>query len=238
MEKEITTTNQTTALADSLIVVQQLPIIKEQLHSIKAQAQESVKEALSLACTEETLKVVKERRAALNRDRKDLDARRMAVKKQIMQPFEDFDALKCLEYNTIQKPSANDVVSATLRVAREKVEKLPVAQEGALLSFWRDPDKDPPKVETEVLILFETACGGYGITTAHYEDGTVLSEKSKFYWEEIFEWGTYDEEHDDYLIPKGWWEYRYFNPEDVYNNRVDSPVVGWMPLPPKEVVKK
>lgn len=91
MEKEITTTNQTTALADSLIVVQQLPIIKEQLHSIKARAQESVKEALSLACTEETLKVVKERRAALNRDRKDLDARRMAVKKQIMQPFEDFD---------------------------------------------------------------------------------------------------------------------------------------------------
>lgn len=91
MEKEITTTNQTTALADSLIVVQQLPIIKEQLHSIKAQAQESVKEVLSLACTEETLKVVKERRAALNRDRKDLDARRMAVKKQIMQPFEDFD---------------------------------------------------------------------------------------------------------------------------------------------------
>ena len=91
MEKEITTTNQAAALADSLIVVQQLPIIKEQLHSIKAQAQESVKEALSLACTEETLKVVKERRAALNRDRKDLDARRMAVKKQIMQPFEDFD---------------------------------------------------------------------------------------------------------------------------------------------------
>ena len=148
------------------------------------------------------------------------------------------DVLKCLEYNTIQKPSANDVVSATLRVAREKVEKLPVAQEETLFSFWRDPDKDPPKVETEVLILFETAFGGYGITTAHYEDGTVLSEKSKFYWEEIFEWRTYDEESDDYFIPKGWWEYRYFNPEDVYNNRVDSPVVGWMPLPPKEVVKK
>lgn len=95
----------------------------------------------------------------------------------------------------------------------------------------------PPKVETEVLILFETACGGYGITTAHYEDGTILSEKSAFYWEEIFEWGTYDEESDDYFIPKGWWEYRYFNPEDVYNNRVESPVVGWMPLPPKEVTQ-
>ena len=73
------------------------------------------------------------------------------------------DVLKCLEYNTIQKPSANDVVSATLRVAREKVKKLPVAQEGALLSFWRDPDKDPPKVETEVLILYRNEIDGYGI---------------------------------------------------------------------------
>lgn len=103
---------------------------------------------------------------------------------------------------------------------------------------WRNPEANPPKVEEDVLILFETACGGYGITTAHYEDGTVLSEKSAFYWEEIFEWGTYDEESDDYFIPKGWWEYRYFNPDDVYNNRVDSPVVGWMPLPPKGGSKK
>ena len=54
------------------------------------------------------------------------------------------DVLKCLEYNTIQKPSANDVVSATLRVAREKVGKLPVAQKEAPFSFWRDPDKNPP----------------------------------------------------------------------------------------------
>ena len=90
------------------------------------------------------------------------------------------DALKCLEYNTIQKPSANDVVSATLRVAREKVKKLPVAQEGALLSFWRDPDKDPPKVETEVLILYRNEIDGYGITTAHYEDGNVFLQDSEY----------------------------------------------------------
>ena len=100
---------------------------------------------------------------------------------------------------------------------------------------WRNPETDPPKVEEDVLILFETACGGYGITTAHYEDGTVLFKKSAFYWEEIFEWGTYDEESDDYFIPKGWWEYRYFNQDDIYDNRVDAHVVGWMPLPPKEV---
>ena len=93
MEKELTAvvTTQEPMLADRLIVVQQLPVIKEQLHSIKAQAQASVAEALALVCTEETLKAVKDRRAALTRDRKDLDARRMVVKNQIMQPFEDFD---------------------------------------------------------------------------------------------------------------------------------------------------
>ena len=75
MEKELTAavTTQEPMLADRLIVVQQLPVIKEQLHSIKAQAQASVAEALALVCTEETLKAVKDRRAALTRDRKDLD---------------------------------------------------------------------------------------------------------------------------------------------------------------------
>lgn len=127
-----------------------------------------------------------------------------------------------------------DVLCA-LEAAKRELEKLVYYIPDEFYPEWRNPETDPPKVEEDVLILFKTACGGYGITTAHYEDGTVLSEKSAFYWEEIFEWGTYDEESDDYFIPKGWWEYRYFNPDDVYNNCVDAHVVGWMPLPPKEV---
>lgn len=103
-------------------------------------------------------------------------------------------------------------------------------------NIWRNPETNPPAVETEVLILYR--CNGYlGITTAYYEDGNVFSEDSEWNWTDLSEWGTYDEERDDYRIPKGWWEYRHFNPDDVYNNRVDSPVVGWMPLPPKEVAK-
>lgn len=99
---------------------------------------------------------------------------------------------------------------------------------------WRDPDKDPPNVEEEVLIMYQTASGECRITTAHYEDGTILSQDSIFYWDELAAWGELDEEHDDYIIPKGWWEYRHFNQDEVYNNRVYYPVVGWMPLPPKE----
>lgn len=100
---------------------------------------------------------------------------------------------------------------------------------------WRNPETDPPKVETEVLILYRNDIDGYGITTAHYEDGNVYLQDSVWYWEDLPDWGTYDEERDDYKIPKGWWEYRHFNLDEVYNNQIDRPVVGWMPLPPKEV---
>lgn len=130
-----------------------------------------------------------------------------------------------------------DVLCA-LEAAKRELEKLVYYVPDEFYPEWRNPETDPPKVEEDVLILFETACGGYGITTAHYEDGTVLSQKSAFYWEDIFEWGTYDEESDDYFIPKGWWEYRYFNQDDIYDNCVDAHVVGWMPLPPKEVKKQ
>ena len=39
------------------------------------------------------------------------------------------------------------------------------------------------------------------------------------------------EENECRIIPKGWWEYRHFNPDEVYNNVVDEKVVAWMPLP-------
>ena len=147
------------------------------------------------------------------------------LRKRIEERIQEFDK---------ETSAASAFIGYALDDVLDYIDTTPTIASETDAQHWRNPETDLPKVETEVLILFETACGGYGITTAHYEDGTVLSEKSAFYWEEIFEWGSYDEESDDYFIPKGWWEYRYFNPEDVYNNRVDSPVVGWMPLPPKE----
>ena len=118
------------------------------------------------------------------------------------------------------------------------IETAPVIDLKNLQPVWRDPETDPPKIETEVLILYRNDIDGYGITTAHYEDGSIFLQDSEWYWEDLPDWGTYDEERDDYKIPKGWWEYRYFDPDDVYNNQIDRPVVGWMPLPPKEVKKQ
>lgn len=151
MEKEITTTNQTTALADSLIVVQQLPIIKEQLHSIKAQAQQSVDEALALACTEETYKVVKERRTALNRDRKDLDARRMAVQKQIMQPFEEFDV--------VYKECVTNVYGPADKLLKERISEI----ENGLKA----------EKEKKVIAYFSELAKANGVEWVDYQDMVI-----------------------------------------------------------------
>lgn len=100
--------------------------------------------------------------------------------------------------------------------------------------YWRNPETDSPKVETEVLVLVD--CGkGYCITTAFYEDGTVSQYESLWQWEDVDDYGIYDEEEDLYRLQKGWWEYRHFTPENALECPIDKPVVGWMPLPPKEV---
>lgn len=148
-----------------------------------------------------------------------------ALRKRIEERIQEFDK---------ETSAASAFMGYALDDVLDYIDATPTIVLEADAQRWRDPDKDPPKVEEDVLILFETACGGYGITTAHYEDGTLLSQDSIFYWDELAAWGELDEEHDDYIIPKGWWEYRYFNLDDVYNNKIDRPVVGWMPLPPKE----
>jgi hypothetical protein len=122
------------------------------------------------------------------------------------------------------------------RAAYLVVMDAPAVNLKSLRPTWRDPDKDPPKVETEVLVLVD--CGkGYCITTAFYEDGTVSQYESVWQWEDVDDYGIYDEEEDLYRLAKGWWEYRHFTPEDALECPIDKPVVGWMPLPPKEVTQ-
>ena len=118
--------------------------------------------------------------------------------------------------------------------ALNSVDDAPTIDPETLQPTWRNPETDPPKVETEVLVLVD--CGkGYCITTAFYEDGTVSQYESLWQWEDVDDYGIYDEEENLYRLAKGWWEYRHFTPEDALECPIDKPVVGWMPLPPKEV---
>ena len=86
-----------------------------------------------------------------------------------------------------------------------------------------------PEPETVVLAV----CNRNGYTfviPAIYEDGKMLTQDSAWNWSEIYFYGLYDEEADDYYIPEGWWENRRVNPDDVYNNPVDCAVTHWLPL--------
>ena len=76
-----------------IIVVKQLPIIVEQLQEVKAEVTAKVEQALSLVCTEDTVKDVKKVRSDLNKELKDYEESRKAVKTAIMKPYNDFEEI-------------------------------------------------------------------------------------------------------------------------------------------------
>lgn len=90
---------------------------------------------------------------------------------------------------------------------------------------WIPCSERMPKPEVEVLAMTDMLT----ITSAMYEDGTVLESESIWGWNDCeFD---YSEEDGDYKVSEGWWEYRHFNPDNVYNNAIDEKVIAWMPLP-------
>lgn len=99
---------------------------------------------------------------------------------------------------------------------------------------WISVKDKLPAAEVEVLVYTK----GKIITTAIYEDGTIREENSEWHWNEPEYWNdtNYDEENDCYIIPEGWWEYRHYNPDDVYNNPIDDEVLFWQPLPQRPIL--
>lgn len=115
--------------------------------------------------------------------------------------------------------------SRTARRVTEYLKDYPKATEVEERGRWIPVTERLPESEIEVLIKSEKGT----ITTALYEDGTVEDDNSCWNWSDID--FIYDETRDVHLIPEGWWEYRHYNPDDVYNNLVDEKVTAWRPLP-------
>lgn len=117
------------------------------------------------------------------------------------------------------------------KVSADLIERL--TDENAALrekQRWIPVTERLPEPETDVLAV----CNRNGyifVIPAIYEDGKLLTQESAWNWSDIYCYGLYDEDADDYYIPEGWWENRQFNPDDVYNNPVDCAVTHWMPLP-------
>jgi hypothetical protein len=78
-------------MSNELIVVKQLPIIQERLKELSTEIERKVENAKSLICTEETIKEVKQVRADLNKEFKDLEIQRKLVKEQVLAPYMQFE---------------------------------------------------------------------------------------------------------------------------------------------------
>lgn len=78
---------------DELIKVKQLPVIEERLRSMKEAVDKRVGEALSLVCTDETVQAVKGVRSDLNKEFQALEEQRKSVKKAVLGPYEQFEAV-------------------------------------------------------------------------------------------------------------------------------------------------
>lgn len=111
-----------------LIVVEKLPVIREQLKQLSLEIDEKVKVASSLVCTEDSVKEVKRYRAELNSLFNELEDRRKEVKNSILAPYNSFETIykECVtekfgEAKQILDKKVNDVENELKRVKTEEV---------------------------------------------------------------------------------------------------------------------
>lgn len=85
-------------MSEELILVKQLPVIEEHLLNLAGSIDQKVDAALSLVCTEDTVKVVKKTRADLNNQFAALEEQRKQVKTAVLGPYEQFKQVydKCV----------------------------------------------------------------------------------------------------------------------------------------------
>lgn len=80
-------------MSNELIIVKQLPQIEEHLKERSEEIEKKVENAKSLICTEENIKTIKEVRAELNKEFKEVETQRKMVKEQILAPYTKFEEI-------------------------------------------------------------------------------------------------------------------------------------------------
>lgn len=115
--------------AASVIVVEQLPVIKQQLQAIKIRFAEETAKVQRLECTEETLKEIRAKRAELTKIFKALEEKRKAAKTAILAPYEEFEKVYKDCVTDIYKPCDDELANKIKAVEDElKTQKRNEAQ--------------------------------------------------------------------------------------------------------------
>lgn len=80
-------------MQNEIIIIEQLPVIKEHLQNVKTEVTTKVEHALKLLCTEDTIQEVKKSRAELSKEFQSWEEKRKSVKAAILSPYEHFEAV-------------------------------------------------------------------------------------------------------------------------------------------------
>ena len=107
---------------DDLIVVEQFPIIKEQLQLIKTAAEQDVAEALTMECTEENKQDIKKLRTSLSKQFSALEEKRKGVKNAILGPYNEFEEVYKECVTNIFKP-ADEQLKAKIAAVEDAQKK-------------------------------------------------------------------------------------------------------------------
>lgn len=92
-----------------LIVVKQLPQIEEHLKELSLEVEQKVENAKSLVCTEENVTTIKQIRASLNKEFKEVENQRKIVKEQILAPYMQFEEIYKIYISEKYKSADNDL---------------------------------------------------------------------------------------------------------------------------------
>ena len=136
---------------NEIIVVKQLPVIVEQLQTIKADVTKRTTAAMSLVCTEDTVKEIKDIRSKLNKEFNSWEERRKEVKKAVMSPYEQFE--------TVYKDCITEVFKKADSDLKRKIESV----ENTLKA----------EKEKEVCEYFEELCRASSIDFLSYEMANI-----------------------------------------------------------------
>ena len=92
-----------------LIVVKQLPQIEEHLKELSLEVEQKVENAKSMVCTEENVTTIKQKRASLNKEFKEVENQRKIVKEQILAPYMQFEEIYKMYISDKYKSADNDL---------------------------------------------------------------------------------------------------------------------------------
>ncbi len=99
-----------------LIIIKQLPQIESHLKELSTEIDKKVENAKGLICTEENVKTIKQVRADLNREFKEVEQQRKRVKEEVLAPY--------LQFEDIYKQYISDKYNSADNDLKEKIDSV------------------------------------------------------------------------------------------------------------------